>query len=124
MTDKVFGKKLRQPSRVQRCSCFDYQFQTDHEIPNFSDPSVLLFIQSNLVDNPLFSKPLAELDRLVKGNFICRYKREDGDLSDDAFGRKYDGPVVFKDENFSYRKLTSNICLPTIKKRITSIEIK
>ena len=60
-----------------------------------------------------FSKLLAELDRLVKGDFICRYKRADGDLPDDAFGRKYDGPVVFKHENFSYRKLTSNICLPT-----------
>ena len=71
--------------------------------------SVLLFSQRNLLGSP-FRKPMAEWNRLDKGNFIGKYKRPDRHFTDKTFAKKYCRPVLFNwHENFSYHKFASNM---------------
>ena len=61
-----------------------------------------------------------EPDRLLKWNFILKQKRVNGQFTDDAFGKKYCDPVVFKHRTLSFRKLK---CL-SFEGPMISIEIQ
>ena len=61
-----------------------------------------------------------EPDRLLKCNFIWKQNRSNGQFTDDAFGKKYSGLVVFKHKTLSFRKLK---CL-SFEGLMKSIEIQ